>query len=66
MKVFIPFHYDYGESYRAEVNGEYIAFLDEKEANDFAVEENKKPSNDGTKIIIREWLVKEQKVKAYL
>jgi hypothetical protein len=57
-EVFIPFRYDYGESYRQEVNGEYIAFLNEEEANKFADEENKKSSSDGTKVIIRKWTLK--------
>ena len=56
--VYIPFAYDYGESYREEVNGEWIAWTDKEFAQAWADKENKKPRNDGTRIIIRKWEVR--------
>jgi len=56
--VYIPFAFDYGESYRVDVNGVYVAWTDKQTAIAWADKENKIQSHDGTKIIIRGWEVR--------
>jgi hypothetical protein len=60
LKVYIPFAYDYGESYPEMEDDKYFGWTNEVDAIKWADKENEKSRGDGTRIIIRTFEIRNE------